>query len=71
MYICLCNRHRDGDLKELAQQGIRCVRAAYQALGGEPQCGRCLSFAQALIDAIPAEAEALLTPANAPLPVSE
>ena len=71
MYICLCNQHRDGDLRELAQKGIRCARAAYQALGGEPQCGRCLSFAQQIIDAIPAETPNFLPGANNALAASD
>lgn len=50
MYVCLCNGHRDRELKELAARGVSCVREAYRRLGGDPVCGRCLDFAQDVID---------------------
>ena len=50
MYVCICNGHRDRDLEELAARGVSCVHEAYKRLGGEPVCGRCLDFAQDLID---------------------
>lgn len=50
MYVCLCNGHRDRELKELAARGVSCVREAYKQLGGDPVCGRCLDFAQDVID---------------------
>lgn len=50
MYICLCNGHRDRELRELASRGVSCVREAYRQLGGDPVCGRCLDFAQDVLD---------------------
>jgi bacterioferritin-associated ferredoxin len=50
MYVCICNGYRDSELRALAHQGVRCAHAAYKSLGNGPRCGRCLSFAQQLID---------------------
>jgi bacterioferritin-associated ferredoxin len=58
MYVCLCNRYRDSDLREVAQNGVRCAKAAYFALGHGPRCGRCVEFAQGLIDSVHARATA-------------
>ena len=52
MYVCVCNAYRDTEIRAVAQAGVRCARKAYQQLGNGPQCGRCLSFAQGLIDGI-------------------
>ncbi len=50
MLICICNAYRDSDITGLARSGVRCARQAYSILGSDPQCGRCLEEAQALID---------------------
>lgn len=47
--ICSCNVLRDTDLRTLARNGVCCEREAYARLGCKPQCGRCLSYARALI----------------------
>ena len=52
MYVCVCNAYRDAQIRAVAQNGVRCARKAYQELGNGPQCGRCLSFAQGLIDGV-------------------
>ena len=52
MYVCVCNAYRDTEIRAVAQAGVRCARKAYQELGNGPRCGRCLSFAQGLIDRI-------------------
>ena len=52
MYVCVCNAYRDTEIRAVAQAGVRCARKAYQQLGNGPRCGRCLSFAQGLIDTI-------------------
>lgn len=49
MYICLCNGHRERDIRRAAQAGARCVRTIYEQLGGPPRCGRCLPTAERLI----------------------
>ena len=55
MYVCICNGYRDAEISEVAQSGVRCARKAYQTLGSGPRCGRCLTFAQNLIDRIHGE----------------
>ena len=60
MYVCICNRHRECDLKDLAARGELSAEEAYCALGGKPRCGRCLPFAQQLMD----EASAMQTEAR-------
>ena len=52
MYVCLCNRYRDSEIRALAEQGVRCAHQAYRCLGNGPECGQCLEFAQELIDTI-------------------
>lgn len=68
MYVCLCNGHRDRELRELAARGVSCVREAYRKLGGDPVCGRCLDFAQDLIDGARPGAACAYAPAAAPSP---
>ncbi|MEM7120215.1 MAG: (2Fe-2S)-binding protein [Pseudomonadota bacterium] len=55
MYVCICNGHREGEIVEVARSGVRCALKAYDLLGGRPQCGQCLAFAQTLIDDIHGE----------------
>ncbi len=63
MYVCICNGYRDRDIAEAARHGHRDAPGAYEALGGGPQCGQCLSHAQAILDA--AHGEACPAPARA------
>jgi len=50
MIVCVCNAITEDELRELARAGARTPEEAYAALGTEPQCGSCLSYAQDLID---------------------
>jgi bacterioferritin-associated ferredoxin len=50
MYVCVCNAITDRDLTGLAREGVGCAKEAYRRLGGAPVCGRCLDFAQTVID---------------------
>lgn len=50
MYVCMCNALRDRDVCAAAAAGARTAVDAYSALGAAPRCGRCLPFAQRLID---------------------
>lgn len=50
MYVCLCNGHRDWELRALAAEGVSCVHDAYRRLGADPTCGQCLDFAQNILD---------------------
>ncbi len=66
MYVCLCNGHRERDIVEIARTGVRCARRAYDILGGQPQCGQCLTFAQTLIDDFHGESSAGAASAHTP-----
>ena len=52
MYVCICNGHRERDIREAAKTGLRAVRDVYRHLGKPPQCGRCLTFAAQVIDEV-------------------
>lgn len=56
MYVCICNGHRDQELRDAAANGIRCALQAYDCLGGAPRCGQCLDMAQQIIDEMHGEA---------------
>jgi bacterioferritin-associated ferredoxin len=51
MYVCLCNGHRESDIRRATESGLRCVRAIYRELGGAPRCGRCLPVAESVVAA--------------------
>lgn len=51
MYICICNGHRDSEIRNAAAEtGIRCPRQVYAYLGKPPRCGRCLELASQVIE---------------------
>ena len=50
MIVCVCNAIREDELRAVARDGATNPRAAYKALGCEPQCGCCLTCAQEVID---------------------
>lgn len=49
MYVCICNGHRDKDIREAARSGLRCPRTIYRQLGKPVKCGRCIDFATEVI----------------------
>ena len=52
MYVCICNGHRDSDIRAAAETGLRCPREIYQHLGKPARCGRCLDVASALVNEV-------------------
>jgi len=52
MYVCICNGHRDSDIRAAAAGGLRCARAIYEHLGKPPRCGRCLDLASQIVDEV-------------------
>lgn len=52
MYICVCNGHRERDIREAARRGLRSVSAIYSYLGKPVRCGRCLDHAARVIDEV-------------------
>lgn len=49
MYVCICNGHRDGDIRNAAKTGLTCAKQIYRHLGKPARCGRCLDFAAQVI----------------------
>lgn len=52
MYVCICNRHRDEDIRAAAATGMRCARSIYEHLGRPARCGRCLDTAAKVIEEV-------------------
>lgn len=52
MFVCVCNGHRDSDIRAAAAKGLTCAREIYRHLGKPPRCGRCLDFASQLVDEV-------------------
>lgn len=50
MYVCLCNGYRESQIRDMARDGHTTAAGAYEALGNGPCCGKCVNFAQTLID---------------------
>ena len=50
MYVCICNRYRECEIRDLAAGGAKSPEEAYSVLGGGPRCGRCLPFARQVMD---------------------
>jgi bacterioferritin-associated ferredoxin len=49
MYVCICNGHRERDIRAAAKTGLSCAVAIYRQLGKPPRCGRCLNLAARVI----------------------
>ena len=52
MYICVCNGHRESEIREAAANGLRCAREIYRHLGKPARCGRCLDTAAAVVEQV-------------------
>lgn len=52
MYVCICNGHRDHEIRAAAESGLRCPRTIYAQLGKPARCGRCLDLAAELIEEV-------------------
>jgi bacterioferritin-associated ferredoxin len=64
MYVCICNGHRDSDIREAAASGLTCARKIYRHLGKPARCGRCLDFATQLVDEVHQCSPAAQSPAG-------
>ena len=49
MFVCICRQYREQDIRRAAEAGLRSARDVYRELGAEPDCGRCLQFAEEVI----------------------
>jgi bacterioferritin-associated ferredoxin len=52
MYVCICNGHRDSEIRAAAKTGLRCAREIYRHLGKPARCGRCLEVATAVVNEV-------------------
>ncbi|MEX0923468.1 MAG: (2Fe-2S)-binding protein [Rhodovibrionaceae bacterium] len=50
MYVCICNGYRESELRTVAREGAATAEDAYLSLGDGPCCGRCIPFAQEVVD---------------------
>ena len=51
MFVCICNRITESEVRKAARCGVATPEAAYACEGCEVQCGCCLEYAQEVIDA--------------------
>lgn len=49
MYICVCNRITDKDIKKAVSQGANSVSDLRDMLGVSNQCGTCIESAQEVL----------------------
>lgn len=49
MFVCICNAIREGDLRKAACTTTGDAEAVYAKLGKRPNCGQCLSQADAIL----------------------
>jgi bacterioferritin-associated ferredoxin len=52
MYICICNGHRECDIRDAAREGLRSAPEIYRRLGKPVRCGRCLEVATQVIEEV-------------------
>jgi bacterioferritin-associated ferredoxin len=52
MFVCICNGLRDAEIKAAARTGLTSAREIYRKLGKPARCGRCLEFADQLVDEV-------------------
>lgn len=50
MVVCICNAIRERDVRTAARCGSMTACQAYRALGHQPKCGQCVTYARAIID---------------------
>jgi bacterioferritin-associated ferredoxin len=65
MYICVCNGHRESEIREAAAaSGLSCVREIYRHLGKPARCGRCLDTASEVVNEVHQSLAANQSPAG-------
>jgi len=50
MYVCVCNKITDGQIREACDDGARSIECLQNRLNVATRCGRCLDCAQRLLD---------------------
>lgn len=64
MYICICNGHRESEIRAAAAKGLRSADEIYRHLGKPARCGRCLDLASRLIDEVHQSTPVVHSPAG-------
>ena len=54
MFVCVCNRITESEVRDAARGGAATPEKAYACFGCEVQCGCCLDYAQEVIDEVAA-----------------
>lgn len=74
MYVCLCNRITDGEIRRHASAAVCTPGAVYRARGVAPRCGKCIPLLRSILEeaqaghlknetAVNSETDALVAPA--------
>ena len=70
MYVCLCNRITDGEIRRHASTAVCTPGAVYRARGVAPRCGKCVPMLRSILQealksepAVNSDSAALVAPA--------
>jgi bacterioferritin-associated ferredoxin len=72
MYVCLCNRITDGEIRRHASVEVCTPGAVYRARGVAPRCGKCIPLLRSILaeamqpkcqTAVNSDTDALVAPA--------
>jgi bacterioferritin-associated ferredoxin len=73
MYVCLCNRITDGEIRRHASASVCTPGAVYRARGVAPRCGKCIPMVRSILQeaqaglkcetAVNSDTDALVAPA--------
>ena len=70
MYVCLCNRITDGEIRRHASASVCTPGAIYRARGVAPRCGKCIPMLRSILEealksdtAVNSDSDALVAPA--------
>ena len=73
MYVCLCNRITDSEIRRHASVAVCTPGAVYRARGVAPRCGKCIPMVRSILQeaqaglkqetAVNSDTDALIAPA--------
>ena len=52
MYVCVCNAITDREFRAHVTSGNPTILAVYQSLGTKPRCGKCVPYAEQLLQQV-------------------
>jgi len=53
MYVCLCNRITDSEIRRHASVSVCTPGAVYRARGVAPRCGKCIPMLRSILQRLP------------------